>query len=274
MTAQVIHGEAWEDYTKSRALGSSALAAWGTMSLAQWSAEYLESDAYDDEPSTTAGAKEGGDYLDARITGNKPLDSFAVKPEGMSFSNKDGKAWRDLHTGKTLITEAQKREVDSAVPFVREALRVLAQGCEVSYQVTLRGEIAGLAVQTRPDCWIDTPDALEIPDIKYVGQIDKFDRDWVGGRYEIQSALAYSLARAAGITKRINARFLLVESGTENPRTQVVRIPQEVIVLAVARLEARCAEIIAVRDSGLGFVDVVDFRDIALPGWAMQRLEA
>ena len=274
MKAQIIRGEAWSDYTKSKALGSSALSAWGTMGLAQWSADYLESDAYDDEPSTTAGAKEGGDYLDACITGNKPLEQFAVKPEGMSFATKEGKAWREAQAGKTLITEAQEREVKAALPMAREALAILSAGSAIDYQVTLRGEIAGLQVQTRPDCWIESEDCIEIPDIKYVSQIDKFDRDWVGGRYEIQAALAVALARAAGETRRIEVRFLLIESGTENPRVRVIRIPQEVVALAVARLEARCAEIVAARDSGLGFVDVVDFRDIDIPGWAMQRLEA
>jgi len=278
MTAQLILNEPWDAYTKSRALGSSALHAWGTMGRAQWSADYLESEAYsdDDGPENGAGAKEGGDYLDALLTGNKPADGFAIKPEGMIFSTKDGKVWRDEQNaaGKTIISAQQDREVRRALPMAREALNVLLNlGGTVSYQATLRGEVEGLTIQTRPDMWIDAPDVLVIPDLKYVGQIDKFARDWVGSRYEIQTAAGVHLARLAGITKRIEFRFLLVESGTENPRCRCLRIPDAHVDQAIRRLKERCADIVSVRDSPLGFVDVVEFGDIELPAWAEKKLE-
>jgi len=279
MTAQLILNEPWDAYTKSRALGSSALHAWGTMGRAQWSADYLESDAYsdDDGPENGAGAKEGGDYIDALLTGNKPADGFTIKPEGMIFSTKDGKAWRDEQNaaGKTIISAQQDREVRRALPMAREALNVLLNiGGTVSYQATLRGEVEGLTIQTRPDMWIDAPDVLVIPDLKYVGQIDKFARDWVGSRYEIQTAAGVHLARLAGITKRIEFRFLLVESGTENPRCRCPRIPEAHVEQAIRRLTERCADIVSVRDSALGFVDTVEFDDMELPRWAKNKLES
>lgn len=278
MTAQLILNEPWDDYTKSRALGSSALYAWGTMGRAQWSADYLESEAYSDGdgPDNGAGAKEGGDYLDALLTGNKPIDGFAIKPEGMIFSSKDGKAWRDEQNAanRTIISAQQEREVRQALPMAREALDVLLNlGETISYQATLRGDVEGLTIQTRPDMWIDAPDMLVMVDLKYVGQIDKFVRDWVGSRYEIQTAAGVHLARLAGITKRVEFRFLLVESGTENPRCRCPRIPDAHVDQAIRRLKERCADIVSVRDSPLGFVDLVEFGDLELPGWAEKRLE-
>lgn len=279
MTVKLILNEPWDAYTKSRALGSSALHAWGTMGRAQWSADYLESEAYsdDDGPDNGAGAKEGGDYLDALLTGNKPIDGFAIKPEGMIFSSRDGKAWRDEQNaaGKTIISAQQDREVRRALPMAREALDVLLNiGGTISYQATLRGEVEGLTIQTRPDMWIDAPDMLVIADLKYVGQIGKFARDWVGSRYEIQTAAGVHLARLAGIAKRIEFRFLLVESGTENPRCRCLRIPEAHVEQAIRRLTERCADIRDVRDSALGFTDSVEFDDIDIPGWAKNKLES
>lgn len=279
MTAQFIPGETWDAYTKSLALGSSALHAWGTMGRAQWSSDYLESEAYsdDDGPDNGAGAKEGGDYLDALLTGNKPLDVFAIKPDGMNFSTKEGKAWRDEQNadGNTIISAQQDREVRQALPMAREALDVLLKlGGTISYQATLRGDVEGLTIQTRPDIVIDAPDMLVIADLKYVGQIDKFARDWVGSRYEIQTAAGVHLARLAGITKRIEFRFLLVESGTENPRCRCLRIHEAHVEQAIRRLKERCFSICEVRNSVLGFIDMVEFDDIDLPGWAKNKLES
>lgn len=289
MTAQLIFGEPWDDYTKSRALGSSALHAWGTMGRAQWSADYLESEAYsdDDVPDNGAGAKEGGDYLDSLLTGNKPADKFVIRPE--TYTDEKGvekpwngnanvcKSWNSEQNaaGKTIISAQQDREVRRALPMAREALDVLMNlGGTISYQATLRGEVEGMEIQTRPDIVIDAPDMLVIADLKYVGQIDKFARDWVGSRYEIQTAAGVHLARLAGITKRIEFRFLLVESGTENPRCRCLRIPEAHVEQAIRRLTERCADIRDVRDSALGFTDSVEFDDIDLPGWAKNKLES
>ena len=215
--------------------------------------------------------------MDALLTGNKPLDGFAIKPDGMKFSTKDGGAWRDeQNTAKrTIISSNQALEVRRALPMAREALDVLLSlGGTISYQATLRGIVEGVDVQTRPDMVIDAPDMLVIADLKYVGQIDKFARDWVGSRYEIQTAAGVHLARLAGITKRVEFRFLLVESGTMNPRCRCLRIPEAHVEQAIRRLTERCADIRDVRDSALGFTDSVEFDDIDLPGWAKNKLES
>ena len=276
MTAQLIHGEPWGDYTKSFALGSSALHAWRTMGLARWSHEFLETEPYrDGETGNGCASKECGDYLDALVTGNKPLDKFAVKPAGMKFSTKDGIAWRDARNeeGSTIITADQQVEAKAAYPLVKEALGILSRGSEIRYQATLRGEIAGVQVQTRPDFWIETPESVIIPDLKYVGQIDKFERDLVGSRYEIQVALGVHLARESGITKPIEFWFVLAESGTTMPRVICEEVSPIDVANMIRRLHERCEDIAAVRASENGFVDAVEYRRIDLPGYAVRKLE-
>lgn len=276
MNSQLIHGEPWGEYTKSFALGSSALHAWRTMGLARWSHEYQEQEPYrDGEAGNGCDSKEGGDYLDALVTGNKPLDLFRVKPEGMIFSTKEGKAWRDAANadGCTIISADQQVEAKSAAPLVREALSILSRGSEIKYQATLRGEIHGVQVQTRPDFWIETPDAVIIPDLKYVGQIDKFERDLVGSRYEIQTALGVHLARESGITKPVEFWFLLVESGTTMPRIRCKEVAPLDVAHMIRRLHERCEDIASVRDSANGFVDAVEFSRVELPVYAARKLE-
>lgn len=269
MSAQIILGEPWDAYTKSPAYGSSAVEAFGTMSLERWAYEYAGDGRYSGAASKLAA---GGGALDALVTANKSFaDCFAVKPEGMTF--KEGKAWRDLQGGKEIIDAKQEREILSALPRVREAISVLADGRPVSYQVTLRGEIEGLEVQTRPDIWIDG-DLLDVPDLKYVSDIAGFVRGFVGSRYEIQAALAWELIEQTGrdmATVRLS--YLLCESGTTLPQVVVYILDRDDIALMVRRLKAKCRKIKAAQDSPQGLIDVVEFRQMTLPGWARKKLE-
>ena len=276
MTAQILTGESWEAYTKSPAYGSSALEAFGTMSLERWAYEYAGDGRYSGATSKFAA---GGSALDALVTANKSFaDCFAVKPEGMTFATKEGKAWRDLQGGKEIIDAKQEREILSALPRVREAISVLADGRPVSYQVTLRGEIEGLEVQTRPDIWIDGETEkgplLDVTDLKYVSDIAGFVRGFVGSRYEIQAALAWDLIEQTGRDMAtVRMSYLLCESGTTLPQVVVYILDPADIELMVRRLKAKCRKIKAAQDSPQGLIDVVEFRQMVLPGWARKKLE-
>lgn len=271
MTAQIRVDEPWEAYTKAPAYGSSALEAFGTMSLERWAYEYAGDGRYSGAASKLAA---GGGALDALVTANKSFaDCFAVKPEGMTFATKEGKAWRDLQGEKEIIDAKQEREILAALPRVKEAISVLADGRPVSYQVTLRGEIENLEVQTRPDIWIDG-ETLDVTDLKYVSDIAGFVRGFVGSRYEIQAALAWNLIEQTGrdmATVRLS--YLLCESGTTLPQVVVYILDPADIELMVRRLKAKCRKIKAAQDSPQGLIDVVEFRQMVLPGWARKKLE-
>lgn len=274
MTAQIRVGESWEAYTKAPAYGSSAVEAFGTMSLERWAYEYAGDGRYSGAASKFAA---GGGALDALVTGNKSFaDCFAVKPDGMSFATKEGKAWRDSVDGREIIDAKQEREILSALPRVKEAIEVLANlsGRPVNYQVTLRGSIAGLDVQTRPDIWVDG-ETLDVQDLKYVSDVAGFVRNFVGSRYEIQAALAWSLIEQTGRDMAsVRLSYLLCESGTTMPQVVVYVLDAEDVRLMARRLEAKCRRILEAQNSPRGLVDVVEFRPLTLPGWARQKLEA
>ena len=272
MTAQILTGESWEAYTKSPAYGSSALEAFGSISLERWAYEYAGDGRYSGAASKFAA---GGGALDALVTANKSFaDCFYVKTENLAkMTNAEKEAWRAKVGSREIIDAKQEREILAALPRVKEAISVLADGRPVSYQVTLRGEVEGLEVQTRPDIWIDG-ETLDVTDLKYVSDIAGFVRGFVGSRYEIQAALAWDLIEQTGrdmATVRLS--YLLCESGTTLPQAIVYILDPADIELMVRRLKAKCRKIKAAQDSPQGLIDVVEFRQMVLPGWARKKLE-
>lgn len=270
MSAQILFGLPWAEYTQGGYIGSSGLSEWGTVGLEAWSRENLE-EGYTDSKSSKFMA--GGTALDQRLTGDPHGKPIAVKPDGMSFSTKEGKLWRDAHLDCEIITAEQDEEIKVAEPRAREAIGILeAQaGCKAQFQVTLRGELSGLKIQTRPDMMIGNA----FPDLKYINGNDfaAFDRKFIDSRYFLQAGLAFGLAREAGISGA-ETSFLLVESGTRFPRSRVALVPARVATMAWDKVRRICDEIAAVRDSKLGFVDVIQFSDIVLPGWAEAKIAA
>lgn len=277
MTATIHHAMPWAEYIVGGYMGSSALDAWGSMSLEGWSHDYLEA------PYTGAGSKytAGGSALDAALTGDPSGKTFVVKPA--TYTDEKGvekpwngnanvcKVWLADHADCEIIDAVQDREIKQAAPLAREAIRLLCEHYEVEsaqYQTTLRGEVSGLLLQVRPDvmvgpAWVD---------LKYVNSesFDKFDRTFVDSRYYLQAGLFHGLGRDAGISGA-SVSFLLVESGTEFPRCEVVEIPAEVLEAAWAKVQRIAAEIVAVRERGL-FVSPVKFRRLDLPAYAQNKI--
>lgn len=272
MTAQILSGESWEAYTKATAYGSSAVEAFGTMGPERWAYEYAGDGRYSGSSSKFAA---GGGALDALVTGNKSFaDCYYVKTENLAkMTDVEKAAWRAKVGSREIIDAKQEKEILSALPRAKEAISVLADGRPVSYQVTLRGEIENLEVQTRPDIWIDG-DLLDVTDLKYVSDIAGFVRGFVGSRYEIQAALAWNLIEQTGRDMAtVRMSYLLCESGTTLPQVLVYILDPADIELMVRRLKRKCRKIKAAQDSPQGLIDVVEFRQMVLPGWARKKLE-
>lgn len=272
MSAQIILGEPWDAYTKSPAYGSSAVEAFGTMGLERWAYEYAGDGRYSGSSSKFAA---GGGALDALVTANKSFaDCYYVKRENLAkMTDVEKAAWRAKVGSREIIDAKQEKEILAALPRTKEAISVLANGRDVSYQVTLRGVVGGLEVQTRPDIWIDG-DLLDVSDLKYVSDIGGFVRNFVGSRYEIQAALAWSLIAQTGRDmETVRMSYLLCESGTTLPQAIVWILDPADIALMVRRLENRCRKIVAAQDSPQGLIDSVQFRVVTFPSWARRKLE-
>jgi hypothetical protein len=268
MTAQLIPNLPWSEYAVPGFLGSSALDDWPAMSREAWSAKHLES-AYQGGGSP---AMSGGSALDALLTDGEAAfaEKFAVKPEGLDGRAKEGKVWVAENRSKQILSFDQEQQIRAALPRAKEAIEAMRGDGVVGFQTTLRGEIAGGKVQTRPDIQIGD----HFPDLKYVNgdAFTEFDRQFIYSRYAFQAGLFFGLARDAGIeSPRVS--FLLVESGTTMPRVEVVEIDETTLLWCWRHTVERVEEITQAIASPLGMVDAVKFRRIDLPVWAQKAIE-
>jgi exodeoxyribonuclease VIII len=91
-------------------------------------------------------------------------ERYAIKPEGMSFVNKEGKAWRDAQTAE-IITEADFNHIKDlrAAIFDVPELSALLSVCETETSVFWTDESAGVACRCRPDALHFHPDGSVTP---------------------------------------------------------------------------------------------------------------
>jgi hypothetical protein len=278
MSAELLLNLPWSDYIAGDALGSSALDAWGTCSLEAWSAEHLEN-RYDGAGSRWTA---GGTYLDQLISGDV-AKTFAVIPPTYTNEKGEVKPWRfgakvtdawkaeQIAAGREIIEQQQIDEATRAKAYVDQALKVMRQelGGELRFQATLRGEVEGLMLQTRPDMMLGN----HLPDLKYINSMAfaKFARDFESSRYAIQTGLFYGLMLEA-TGEESSIWFILAESGTMYPRCRVEQVSRRIAVACWDRVRRICAEIQEAKNSPLGFVSHVEFSDLQLPTYAEMRL--
>jgi hypothetical protein len=144
------------EYHADPALGSSGIRDLLQSPLTYWiKSPYNPNREEVDTPSTTLGT-----YVHDELLGKEK--TFAVKPKGMSFATKDGKAWRDtLPEETTIITH----DMHHAAQMIFEALRLsgiadhFKDGCpEVSFFWT---EPNGFRCKIRID-YLRGSDAFEL----------------------------------------------------------------------------------------------------------------
>lgn len=271
--AEILLDLPWKEYIVRPWLGSSALDDWQAMGCEAWADRWLREGGYSDGKSSTD-SMTAGSSLDALVTGTKEdfAKRFAVKPAGMKLSTKEGKAWAEENAFREILEAETKAEIDASFPRVQEAIAVTtADGENPVFQATLRGEVGGQKVQTRPDIYYQN--AKHFQDLKYVNSksFASFDRDFVRSRYLLQAGLFYGLAMDAGIEDP-TVSFLLVESGTRFPRVRDVGIPAWVLEVAWRKVRTICEEIARTEESGM--IDAVRFSMLELPAWAEKELGA
>ena len=84
-------------------------------------------------------------------------DRYAVKPEGLNFATREGKAWRDAQEGKSIISFEQHMAILSmrdALITQPDARRLLGAGGQAEVTMIARDPETGLTLLCRPDLWI------------------------------------------------------------------------------------------------------------------------
>ncbi len=84
-------------------------------------------------------------------------DRYAVKPEGLNFSTREGRAWRDEQEGRSIISfdaHMQILAMRDALMAQPDARRLLEAGGRAEVTMIAKDPETGLTLLCRPDLWI------------------------------------------------------------------------------------------------------------------------
>jgi hypothetical protein len=187
---------------------------------------------------------------------------FVVKPDGMSFATKEGKAWREQQGSKSIIA-AQDAE---CLHYMRERMPadVAAIFAACRKEVTVRVDIDGLASQCRPDLWNIDADAFY--DLKTIPSIEGIDRAIWEHRLDVQ--LAWYRRVIATETGRpvVKSPLIFVEKAPPY-RWRIVELTLDYEQMADDTVDEALAQIHARNRSGC-WDDAGDlYRTVEVPKW-------
>lgn len=162
-------------------------------------------------------------------------DAYAVKPDGMTFQTKEGKAWRKLQqdAGKRIVSADDllvMQEMRSSLE-ENDAASELVKCCK--RQVTLRGAYTGVpGLISRPD-WLSsngsaitgfTPYSVDLKTTSSLTRIST-GKDVLSFKYHAQASIVRRLMRESLKTDTLH--YLLAVEKCSPYRCQVVEIPEE-----------------------------------------------
>lgn len=206
------------------------------------------------------------------------LADHAVKPEGMSFATKEGKAWRAEAegAGKTIISAAEWRAISSARDAIAEhpLARRAFEESDPEVTVTWRAE-NGLWLKARPDLLPRDPSRLSFAcNLKTTesAKPSDFARSVWSYSYHVGAALTVDLLKALGWHRQPGYFFIAIE---KSPPYSLIVATLDEEAEEWGRMQyrrafetfARCIE----TARWPSYAD--DVLQIALPPWARAELQ-
>ncbi len=187
-----------------------------------------------------------------------------IKPEGMSFVSKEGKAWRDQQAGKVIVPYADsERLMRMRARMPQEIATMLGRAkCEV----TVRTPMDGVEIQCRVDAWDEQRNVKY--DLKTIAATESVERDIFKRGYHIQDRW-YSLVVRTETGKVPASRLVFVET---NPpyRWRIVQLDADYNLMADAEIDRAWNGIQERRKSG-DWSDPDELHLLASPpAWAME----
>lgn len=140
----------FETYLELDAWGSSSLRAMrrGPPARVVWEK---------DSPSGDTSARLLGSAVHCGLlTPHLFADTYVGKPEGMRFSTKEGKAWRDAHSSRTILSNEDFLRASSIIDalMAKEAVATSLEGSLCEHSLVWRCPASGELCKGRPD-WIE-----------------------------------------------------------------------------------------------------------------------
>lgn len=177
---------------------------------------------------------------------------FHTKPDGMTFASKDGKAWKEAHSDKPILsadTAAELQAMSSAILRHPHAAPLFGKGqAEVAMFGTHKE--SGLAIKGRAD-WVGVAPfgKHRLVDIKTTADASNaaFARSIAAYRYHVQAAMYCELAKQNGYQVD-DFYFIAIEKG-DVPLINVRLLSQAAIELGKVTLDAQLRELKACMES-------------------------
>jgi hypothetical protein len=223
-------------------------------------------------------AMEFGGLLHAAILTPDLMPDVAVRPEGMKFTTKEGKEWRDQHQkdGFAILTQEENNALEGMKDSVLNhqfASRILQVPGRTEVSLYATDEPTGVLRRGRIDLLPDRGNILS--DIKSCMNASKeaFSRSMFTYRYFVQAAYYIDLAKAHGLDRPV---FMFVCIEKEPPYACAVwQIEPEAIQSGREQyrldldLYAQCLE----TDTWPAYDDSDENRFVGLPDYATRKLE-
>lgn len=220
------------------------------------------------------GGAEQGQALDCYLTegAGAYAERYVIRPEGMNFTTKEGKAWREAQGGKLILSQEDAAILAEAVAAVR-SLYCWPEIEAAQAQLTLRRNSAalGLGIQSRPD-WVDIKRGI-VWDLKKTRDLEIFGKQAIDLGYHLQAAIAgWCLA---GESIGLEHAYLVAVEWERGARARVYEIPQEVLQFADREMRSLAAQV-ADRMKRNDWEDSQQPHayNLPIPSWLMAKLEA
>lgn len=198
--------------------------------------------------------------------------AFVVKPDGLSFVTKEGKAWKAEQEGKAILTAKEAAMLDRISQSVRRhpAASRLLKGAE--FERSLFAEDKGLLLKSRFDILPKTGNV--IADLKTCerADLDSVEKSIGKYGYHRQAAFYLKVANLLGL-ERTHFVFIFVEKtppyavACYSPLPEIVEAGRMCIEADLLRLR-QCVE----ADRWPAYSDGIE--GAGLPAWQMKQLES
>lgn len=243
---EVIYDMSIESYHAARHLSAHRLGDFADRGPRYYAMRYLRGSL---PPREQTDAMRFGQLFEDCLSGvSTDWSKYAIKPEGMSFATKEGKAWRLANEGKDIISQGELDDLKYMTESVSESELALSMTKRAKAQVSLRDDGAcTFGLQSRPD-WVSLEEnwSLDLKTTQSLGMLTsgKAVRDF---RYHCQAALVRRLMGQLGFTPE---HYLLGVERIAPYRCQVIRFPQEWIDAGTRWCDAQIAGIESCIEAG------------------------
>lgn len=260
-----IHSVSYERYRAAAGVSKSMLDILAEKTPAHLQA-YLRA-----EPEETPALRFGTILHRALLEPDTYREGFHVKPEKMNFATKDGKAWRDEHEDRPLISFDEEKQITAMVSaiYTHPFAKRLLTGA-VTEQSIFVEDAEGVLRKSRLDALTK---GSTIPDIKTTesANMEMFERSISRYRLHVQAAYYVDNCRLAGIEK--NEFFFIAVEKSPPYAVRCLQLMPEVLSWGrfLYRNDLQTYRNCVETNFWPCWSD--GYEDVTLPTWEMKQLE-